>query len=186
MSVAASQSPATAGYAGVDEVGRSSPRRHKGRDDQRSDPAKCPRQANERGCWRRQYQHLTWAPDNCLSGLRSSDLSWRTAVLSCPRWASICWRTSSGRCQGRSARVDRRMTPWRRQWTTAHRRIQYGMSCLTSMIESTGTLCHTSETDARVVAAASRGPRCRRPPPELRATRKLTAWTSSCPKRSWL
>jgi len=29
----------------------------------------------ERGCWRRQYQHLTSAPDNCLSVLRSSDLS---------------------------------------------------------------------------------------------------------------
>ena len=32
------KSPATAGYAGVDEVGKSSPRRHERRDDRRSDP----------------------------------------------------------------------------------------------------------------------------------------------------
>ena len=31
-----------------------------------------------------------------------------------------------------------------------------------NMIESTGALCHTSQTDARVVAAASRAPQCLR------------------------
>jgi len=46
-------------YAGVDEVGKSSPRRHERCDDRRSDPGKCPRRANECSCWRRQYQHLT-------------------------------------------------------------------------------------------------------------------------------
>ena len=46
----------------IDEVGRSSPRRHKRCDDRCSAPAKCPWQANERGCWRWQYQHLISAP----------------------------------------------------------------------------------------------------------------------------
>ena len=75
---------------------KSSPRRHERRDGRRSDPAKCRRRANERGCcWRRQYQHLISASGNCLSGLRSSDPSWRTADPSCLRWASIQWPMSS-------------------------------------------------------------------------------------------
>jgi len=39
---------------------------------------------------------------------------------------------------------------------TSHHHIQRGMSCLTDINGSTGALCHTGRTDARVVATAGR------------------------------